>query len=310
MAALARQYPQPQEEAPQQTYAAANDNQQQTPKPKKGIGTLVAIALIAVAFSFDGLQFVANILHVLGPPLATVTGGAAGVIVGSIVGVLVFVVVGLATLNPVAGVAAGGAAGTAVGAAVTVAVSTTGVVAASVFAVMIPFWIGIFSQIVFGVWFFLLGRSYNRNFATRLLIHMSMFVTELVPFINALPGITLGVVALILLSRAEAMYGADVKGIPLSKLGPLIKGELPRLKRNISSARPPWEKESTDADTTSRQWGPQGNYKDAVLEEARVGDVESRKLFDVERRYYRRYGAGSDEFRNAVRSKIKHIEGL
>lgn len=311
MAAPAMQYSQPQEEeeAPQPVYTAANDNQQQAPKPKKGIGTIVAMALISVAFCFDGLQFLANLLHVLGPPLATVTGGAAGGLVGAIVGVIVFVIVGLATLNPVTGGAAGAAAGTAAGAAVTLAVSTVGIVTASTLAVMIPFWIGIFSQIVFLVWFFLLGRSYDRNFATRLLIHMSMFVTELLPLVNALPGITLGVVALILLSRAEAMYGADVKGIPFSKLGSLIKGELPRLKRNISQARPFWEKEATDADTTSRQWGPQGNYKDAVLEEARVGDPASRKLFDVERRYYRRYGTGSDQFRDAVRNKINQSRG-
>lgn len=307
MAAPAMQYPQPQEEeeAPQPIYAPVNDNERQAPKPKKGIGTLVAIALISVAFTFDGLQFLVNLLHALGPPLGALAGGALGAIAGVVVGALVFVAVTVATWGSGVGAAAAaaGTIGTAVGAGVSAAAATLGVVASSAIAMIVPFWIGLFSQIVFGVWFALLGRSYRRNFATRIMIHMSMFVTELVPLINALPGITLGVVALILLSRAEALYGADVKGIPLSKLGSLIKGELPRLKKNISQARPPWEKEATDADTTSRQWGFQGNYKDAVLEEARVGDIDSRKLFDVERRYYRRYGTGSSGFRNAVRQK-------
>ncbi|MBP9816535.1 MAG: hypothetical protein KBD05_00695 [Candidatus Pacebacteria bacterium] len=310
MAAPARQYPQPQEEeeVPQPVYAA-NDNRRQAPKPKKGIGTLVAIALIVVAFSFDGLQFLANLLHVMGPTLATVTGGAAGMIAGFVVGALVFIVVSAVTLNPVAGGVVGAAAGTATGAAVSVAVSTLGVVASSALAMMIPFWIGILSQIVFGVWFALLGKSYKRNFATRIMIHMSMFVTELLPLINALPGITLGVVALILLYRAEAMYGKDVKGIPLSKLGSLIKGQLPRVKRDINQARPPWEKEASEADTTSRQWGPQGTYKDQVLANAAGIDLAGHKFFDVEARYRRRYGVGSDQFREVVRNKINQERG-
>ncbi len=306
MAAPAMQYPQPQEEeAPQPIYAPVNDNERQAPKPKKGIGTLVAIALISVAFTFDGLQFLVNLLHALGPPLGALAGGALGAVAGVVVGALVFVAVTVATWGSGVGVAtaAAGTIGTAVGAGVGAAAATLGVVASSAVAMIVPFWIGIFSQIVFGVWFALLGRSYRRNFATRIMIHMSMFVTELVPLINALPGITLGVVALILLSRAEAMYGADVKGIPLSKLGSLIKGELPRLKRNISQANPSW-KEPTEADTTSRQWGPQGNYKDQVMADAAGIDLAGHKFFDVESRYRRRYGVGSDEFRDAVRNKI------
>ena len=309
MAAPAMQQPQPQEEeAPQPVYAPANDNQQQAPKHKKGIGTPVAILLISMALCFDGVQLLANLLHALGPPLATVTGGAAGVLVGAIVGVVVFVVVGVATLNPVTGGAAGGAAGTAAGGAVTAAVSTVGVITASALAVMIPFWVGIFSQIVFGVWFALLGRSYQKNYATRIMIHMSMFVTELLPLVNALPGITLGVVALILLSRAEAMYGSDVKGIPLSKLGSLIKGQLPLVRTAVKMSNPLREV-PTDPNAPSRQWGPQGNYKDQVLADAAGIDLAGHKFFDVEARYRRRYGVGSDEFRDAVRNKLNQGKG-
>lgn len=62
----------------------------------------------------------------------------------------------------------------------------------------------IFSTVIFGLWFFLCGVSYtDRKAATKLLIILSSVVVELIPIIDALPAITFGVVALIIVSRIE-----------------------------------------------------------------------------------------------------------
>lgn len=269
-----------------QPQATVQPPQAEAPKHKKGIGTLVAMALVGVALCFDGIQFLANFLHAFGPPLGVLSAGVAGTVVGFIVGSIAFLLTTALTWNPAAGIIAGTSAGGTAGTAAGIAAGTAAFALSSGLAMFIPFWIGILAQMVFGVWFMLLGRSYNRNFATRLLIHMSMFVSELTPFINALPGITLGVVALILLSRAEAMFGPEVKGIPLSKLAPLFRNQMPLVK-GATKASNPLRGEPKEGEG-QRQRGLQGTYKEAVLEEAWQGDPESRKYFDVERRYIRR----------------------
>ena len=69
---------------------------------------------------------------------------------------------------------------------------------------IVAMFISAFVWIVFLIWFALCGVSYfDRGGATRGLIMLTSAITELVPFINAVPALTLGVVALIIHSRME-----------------------------------------------------------------------------------------------------------
>ena len=69
---------------------------------------------------------------------------------------------------------------------------------------IVAMFVSTFVWIVFLIWFALCGVSYfDRGGATRGLIVIASAITELVPFINAVPAITFGVVALIMHSRAE-----------------------------------------------------------------------------------------------------------
>lgn len=100
----------------------------------------------------------------------------------------------------------------------------------SALAFVLTWYIGMVAQILFAMWFALLGvdgGTKSKAFATRILIYMSVFVVELVPLLNALPAITFGVVALILLARAEDLYGGDIRNVRLSQLRTLIRGHLP-----------------------------------------------------------------------------------
>lgn len=64
--------------------------------------------------------------------------------------------------------------------------------------------ISAFVWITFLIWFALCGVSYfDRGAAVRGGIVIVSAITELVPFINAVPAVTLGVVALIIHSRIE-----------------------------------------------------------------------------------------------------------
>lgn len=69
---------------------------------------------------------------------------------------------------------------------------------------IVAMFVSAFVWIVFLIWFALCGVSYfDRGGATRGLIMLTSAITELIPFINAVPAITLGVVALIIHSRIE-----------------------------------------------------------------------------------------------------------
>lgn len=102
----------------------------------------------------------------------------------------------------------------------------------SALAFIIPWFIGIFSQMIFYMWFLLLGANTDRNFATRFFIYAGTIVVELVPIIDMLPAITFGVVALILLSRAEDLFEKE-QGLPLGKLTTLIRGHVPLAQRGV-----------------------------------------------------------------------------
>jgi len=60
------------------------------------------------------------------------------------------------------------------------------------------------AAIIFFVWFAVLGVNYGgKKAALKLLISLSSFIVELIPLIDALPAITVGVVSLIIITRAE-----------------------------------------------------------------------------------------------------------
>jgi len=71
--------------------------------------------------------------------------------------------------------------------------------------VVFSWFIAALAAIIFGVWFALLRVNYftGKKAATKMLIMFSSVVVELIPFLDALPAITFGVVALIIQTRIE-----------------------------------------------------------------------------------------------------------
>ncbi|MDB5264978.1 MAG: hypothetical protein JWN64_549 [Parcubacteria group bacterium] len=81
---------------------------------------------------------------------------------------------------------------------------------------LVTFLVTILATIVFALWFALLGESiFKQNAAKKALISMASVITELVPVIDALPAITLGVVALIAQSRSEDRKGKGAEMDPI-----------------------------------------------------------------------------------------------
>lgn len=72
-------------------------------------------------------------------------------------------------------------------------------------AVALAWFITVLATATFGVWFALVGVNYftGKGAGKRFLIVLSATVVELVPIIDAVPAITLGVVFLILQTRLE-----------------------------------------------------------------------------------------------------------
>ncbi len=69
--------------------------------------------------------------------------------------------------------------------------------------------------IIFLVWFMLLGVSYfDKGGAVRLLTVFASVITELLPLINALPGLTIGVTALIVQHNLTVSAQAKHLGRP------------------------------------------------------------------------------------------------
>ena len=61
-----------------------------------------------------------------------------------------------------------------------------------------------FGFIVFGIWFMLVGVNYlDRNGAVKVMVSLASCVVELIPFVDMIPALTLGVLSLILITRAE-----------------------------------------------------------------------------------------------------------
>jgi hypothetical protein len=149
--------------------------------------------------------------------------------------------------------ALGTLAGTALGMIPIVGIGFVGL------GVVFASYISIFSVCVFGLWFMVKGVSYlDRNGATKLIIVLSSTITELVGFINAIPAITFGVLALILISRAE-----DGKA-----------GLLNMMKRKSALGK---KEMGAERQKAAREWAAQRTAKDEASAEAnRVNTVRER----------------------------------
>lgn len=175
-------------------------------------------------------------------------------------------------------------------------------------AFIVTWYVGIVAQFIFFLWFTLLGASTNRNLGLRMLVYISTFVSELVPLINALPAITLGVIALILLSRAEERFG-DLRNIRLSQLRDLMKTQVP-LVRAATKMSNPLREVPTDPNEDMRQQGAQREYKKQQLLNAEGEDIAGYKYFDIGERYKQQQSAKAlrkqipthEQIQNAVRT--------
>ncbi len=109
--------------------------------------------------------------------------------------------------------------------------------------VVVSEYISFVSVIVFGLWFAFQKVSYfDRNGAVKLIIGIASTVVELVPFVDALPAITLGVLSLILVVRAED------SGIDLNAVRKARRGAMTPEKRAEGDM---WTKKRMDLDQKS-----------------------------------------------------------
>lgn len=80
--------------------------------------------------------------------------------------------------------------------------------------VVFSWFISFLAAVSFGVWFALLRVNYfsGRKSGQKLLVMFSSIIVELIPYIDALPAITFGVVSLIIITRIEdaGMTGAGI----------------------------------------------------------------------------------------------------
>jgi hypothetical protein len=87
-------------------------------------------------------------------------------------------------------------------------------------ALVFAWFITILAASVFGVWFALHGISYatGRGAGRRMLIALSAVIIELLPIIDALPAITVGVIGIIIESRIQ---DAQKKVLPVPQPRPV-----------------------------------------------------------------------------------------
>ncbi len=79
--------------------------------------------------------------------------------------------------------------------------------------------LGFVAFIVFGFWFFFLKVNYlGRNAAVKMLYSLGAVVIEIIPLLDALPGITLAVVGLIVQTRMEDAKAAGKEFDPRKAL--------------------------------------------------------------------------------------------
>jgi hypothetical protein len=77
--------------------------------------------------------------------------------------------------------------------------------------------LGVFAAAFYAIWFMLLGVPYfkGKKAGVKLAAAFSSVIVEIIPIVDALPGITFGVLAVILASRSEDKKQAREKSAPL-----------------------------------------------------------------------------------------------
>ncbi|MEK7079947.1 MAG: hypothetical protein AAB883_01640 [Patescibacteria group bacterium] len=84
----------------------------------------------------------------------------------------------------------------------------------------VSMFVAMLAWIVFFIWFALLGVSYfDAKGGKKLAIAGVSFISELIPFIDALPGLTIGVIMLVLQHNKEVDEMAAKKGTALVPTG-------------------------------------------------------------------------------------------
>ena len=108
----------------------------------------------------------------------------------------------------------------------------------SVLLVPLSWLVTFFSIILFWLWFVLSGVKYSgTNGGKRLLIMLGTAVAELVPFINALPAITAGVIGTIVQTRLEdARRNAGGKVTPRTAMAMARRARMQQAARTRQDA--------------------------------------------------------------------------
>ncbi len=161
--------------------------------PRKRISTPTAVCLVGIALCADVLQFFAQLLL---PYLGvTILGGAAGAVVGSKVGAT----------------GAGAVAGTAVGAAGSAVAAATGVGAAFVLDIGTKMAWLVTSALEYGTYgiviaiflFFGVRVWSHHSAAKKVVLTITTFLVESLPFLTMFPGLTIWTIFMIIESWKE-----------------------------------------------------------------------------------------------------------
>lgn len=161
--------------------------------------------------------------------------------------------------------------------------------------VMVGWFLGALAEIGFAVWFLLLGAWQGpggKGYAVRLLIMMGTVITELAPLIQALPAITLGVLALIFVVRAEDELG-------IKKISELKDMERTAMARVVAARQRVAER---DIAPLALYGGAayQARYQQAVVGQ---GAVDSQESAEADRR------SGRTEYQELQRQRLASGEG-
>lgn len=176
---------------------------------------------------------------------------------------------------------------------------------ATALATLIPFYISIVAQMIFFMWFALLGvnaNAGNRVFSKRFFIAMGTFIAEFVPLINALPVITVSVISLIAVSRAEDALGSPRK----TMIRRVVRGgqseeQLPEESEEEEQAPDESDAAAKEAEAKRRRNAPWMDYRDELKQrqtgESLRGDFETSTGSETRERFKQRYGAPGKEAR-------------
>jgi hypothetical protein len=101
-------------------------------------------------------------------------------------------------------------------------------------AIVIAWFIAILSISTFALWFALSGVNYisGRGAGRRMLIALSAVIVELVPIIDALPGITIGVIGIIIESRISDAQRSTAPLSRIQRVPQIRRGAPPRPANN------------------------------------------------------------------------------